>query len=482
MSKYVKVITVVLFVLVLFTSAFGDNNLNCFTIIAGKNATTDNSVLIAHNEDDRGKNIFVYLNKIFSKQKNKKYIKLKRGGILPTIKNPNDLLQIEVTNTPFGDSYFNEHGVVITSNACPSRENKPELSDGGIGFFLRKIIARRARTAREGVKIAGELIAKYGYYSSGRNYAIADSNEGWFLHIVNGKHWIAKRIPDNEVAVISNYFTIRNIDLNDKKNFLGSPDIITYAKKRGWFSKDKKDIEFDFAKVYSDPKNLDSMENILRQWRATNLLSKNKYKLNERFPFSFIPRKKIKITDLFEVLRDHYEDTNYDLSDDYKKGSPNSTKNRTICTESTQYSFVADLRNDVPKELNNLLWLTFRRPDTNAYSPFYLSTNTIPSGYSNVTLRGNINKREARAFETFSKLSNLVDKDYKNRIKKTKKQWRNFEKYAIKQIKRKRKEFIYILKQNPLLAKKIISNFIHSLEYKKWFLATELITKFNNLD
>jgi len=88
-------------------------------------------------------------------------------------------------------------------------------------------------------------------------------------------------------------------------------------------------------------------------------------------------------------------------------------------------------------------------------------------------------KKPEKAFYTFSKLSDLVDTDYKNRINKIRKQWRSFEKYAIKQIKKKRKEFTYILKQNKLIAKKIISNFIHNLEYKKWFLATELIKEFS---
>ncbi len=472
MLKYLKILLTMSFALILFVPITANNDFNCFTIIAGKNSTSDNAVFIAHNEDDGGDNIFVYMNNISNDKS--KYIRLKNNAIMNTIEKPNNLFEIEVTNSSFGNSYFNEYGVVITSNACTSREDKPQITNGGIGKLLRKIIARRAKTAREGVEIAGKLILKYGYYASGRNYAIADSNEGWFLHIVNGKHWVAKRIPDDQVAVISNYYTIKDIDLNDKKNYMGSPDIIPYAIKRGWFSKDKDVKDFDFAKVYSNQKNLKNMVNILRQWRATNLLSKKKYKLDDRLPFSFIPRKNIKITDLFNVLRDHYEDTDYDLTDDYKKGSPNTTKNRTICTETTQYSFVAVLRNDLIEELNNLVWLALRRPDTNAYSPFYFTSGIIPSGYSNIA-----EKKPEKAFYTFSKLSDLVDTDYKNRIKKIRKQWRSFEKYAIKQIKKKRKEFTYILKQNKLIAKKIISNFIHNLEYKKWFLATELIKEFS---
>ena len=221
--------------------------------------------------------------------------------------------------------------------------------------MLRRIVAERAKSARHAIKIAGSLIEKYGYYSSGRTLCIADPKEGWVLHIVKGKHWIARRVPDNEVAVISNYYTIREVDLENREDFLGSADIINYAIKRGWYNPEK-DGEFDFAKIYSDPKNFKSMYNILRQWRGTNLLSENKYKIDERFPFSFKPRRKIKVNILFKVLRDHYEGTEYDLTDNYKKGgSPNFTKNRTICTSTTRFSIVAQLRNEMPKEIANII-------------------------------------------------------------------------------------------------------------------------------
>ncbi|MBE0664247.1 MAG: C69 family dipeptidase, partial [Candidatus Aminicenantes bacterium] len=127
----------------------------------------------------------------------------------------------------------------MTSNACLSREDKPELFSGGIGFNLRRLVAERAHTAREGVRIAGELISQHGYNSSGRTYIIADAREGWLLHAVNGRHWVAKRVPDNEVAVIANRYTITAVDLKDRENFQGAADIIEYAVVRGWFNPQK---------------------------------------------------------------------------------------------------------------------------------------------------------------------------------------------------------------------------------------------------
>ncbi|MEI6613848.1 MAG: C69 family dipeptidase [Chrysiogenales bacterium] len=463
---------------------------NCFTILAGKNATADGSVLLAHNEDDHGQ-LLVNVFKVASQEHGKNdVITLNSSATLPQIKNTPAMLWLEIPDIDFADAYMNEYGVAVTSNSCPSREDKPELTKGGIGFMLRRLIAERAQTARAGVRIAGELISQFGYNASGRTYIIADANEGWLMHIVHGKHWIARRVPDTEVAVIANYYTIGPIDLNDQKNIMGSPDIISYAIQRGWYIPEK-DGAFDFARVYSDPKELISMSNILRQWQGTNLLAAKSHKVEERFPFSFKPRRGIRLNDLFRVLRDHLEGTEYDLSDRYKNGSPNSGKNRTICTESTQYAFVAQLRDWLPLEIANIIWLSLRRPDSNAFSPWYVSMNAVPAGYSRentetalknhfVPVPVQVFEDAGLAFNTYARLSEMVDKQYKNRIEKTLKLWRNHEDFIFKDLKDHEKEFVYLLKTNKALAQKIIDNYIHSLEYRKWFLTLELLREFRN--
>jgi dipeptidase len=187
-----------------------------FTIVAGKGATEDGSVIVAHNEDNKGKQFFVNVHKIPAKPK------VRLTGFL----------WVEVPGVEFGDSFMNEHGVVITSNSCRSREDRPMISNGGIGPKLRRLVAEQATSARHAVEIAGRLIEKYGYLSSGRSYAIADASEAWLLQVVKGKHWIAKRVPDDQVAVISNRYTIDTIDLKDKDNYRGSAGIIDYAVKR----------------------------------------------------------------------------------------------------------------------------------------------------------------------------------------------------------------------------------------------------------
>jgi len=471
-----------LFLSLLFYSYPSDRS--CFTIASGKKATEDGSVIMAHNEDDEGKNFFVNMHKIQRKSVKKNPAK---DEPLQPIDETTEYLWIEIPDTEFGDSYMNEHGVTIASNACESREDKHLLPGEGIGFMLRRIVAERATSSRQAVEIAGMLIQHYGYNSPGRSYAIADPKEAWILQVAKGKHWIAKRVPDNHVAVVANRYTIEAINLNDKANYLGSPDIIQYAVKRGWYTP-KKDGEFNFAKVYSAPGNYSAEENVLRQWRGTSLLSKNKIKVDDRLPFSFEPKKNLRIPDFFRVLRDHYEGTEYDLTEEYKLGSPNTTAKRTICTKSTQYAFVAQLRDYLPIEYANLAWISFRNPDTNAFSPWYYSITCPPEGYTHGNSENAIELHFKRpdsffsfspfyAFWNFSRLSSTVEREYRNRIKIVKKEWSNFEDYVLKTQKRTEREFSFLVKQNKFLTLKLITNHVHKLEYQKWYLASELIAR-----
>jgi dipeptidase len=472
--KYKERIKRIVLLFLLVPSFFmlnGETKHGGFTIIVGKDATEDGSVMISHNEDADIENAYV---NIVKRQSNKSQKKL--GS-----------LWLQVRDLLYSDSYLNEKGVVIASNACLSRETRPQLSQGGIGFNLVHRMAQHAESARQAVEIAGKLINRLGYSAPGGSYAIADTREAWLLQIAGGKHWVAKRIPDDQIAVVANCFTIDTVDLNDKDNYLGSPDLIEYAIKRGWFD-EKGEEPFHFARAYAVPASLNAEENRLRQWRGTALLAKEKFKDDDPLPFSFKPRRKIKITNLFMVMRDHFEDTKHDLTRGYKEGSPNYSQKRTICNHKTRYSFAAQLRPEMLPELGHLAWISLCQPDANAYSPWYFSITGTPEGYTGKPSRGNLldvaDQKNPKirfnpyyAYWAFQKLTLLVEKNYKNHIKIARKEWRNFENYALKRQKKMEKEFTYFLKKNKYVALKLITNYVHSLEYRKWFHASDLIER-----
>ncbi len=366
---------------VVLSFAVAAEDLSCYTVLVGKNASADGSVMIAHNEDDRGE-IVVNLRKIEPRiGSGPRKVDLGRGGVYETDGWTAGFLWIEATTQEFADSFINEYGVVITSDSCGSRETKGELTDGGIGYMLRRLLAERAKTAREAVLLAGELIEKYGYRASGRTYSIVDKNEAWMMAAVQGRHWAAQRVPDDEIAIIPNYYTIRQMRLDDPANFLGSKDLVAYAKTNGWYD-EVKDGPFDFYKAYGRASNRDLVSdgNTLRKWRGLNILGDRKWDVSGDYPFSTKPGKKVTAEMLMALLRDHYEGTEYDATDGYKTGTPNRTKFRTICTASTINTFIVSLDGKKPEPLSVAIWLALGKPDTTVFMPFYYGIDNLPAG------------------------------------------------------------------------------------------------------
>ncbi|MCF8368216.1 MAG: C69 family dipeptidase [Bacteroidales bacterium] len=367
-------------VLVVFSQKTSDFTHDCFSVLVGKDASADGSVMFAHNEDDWGDRIVNWYQVPARNYNAGETITLKNGAIMEQVNATFNYLWLEMPEMDFSDSYMNEWGVTISSDACLSREKKPELTDGGIGYWLRRAMAERAKTAREAVQIGGALVEQFGYASSGRTYCIADAHEAWMLSVVYGKHWVAQRIPDDHIAIIPNYYTITTIDLSDSENYYGSADLVDYAIKKKWYDPEE-DGEFNFRLVYSDEGNLENMGNIVRHWSAINTLFTDQYQVEEEFPFSYKPKKKIELSDLFTVLRNHNEGSEYDQSENYIKGNPHE-HGRAICSNTTQYGFVAQLRSDLPKEIAFVLWLSPFRPCVHAFTQWYFGMAVIPDGFA----------------------------------------------------------------------------------------------------
>ena len=366
--------------LLVITQLYGQDGLDCFSILVGKDATADGSFMFAHNEDDWGDRLVNWYQVPGTSHQPGEMIRLKNGGQLPQATTTFSYMWLEMPEMEFSDSYLNEWGVTIGSDACQSREDEPDLTEGGIGYWLRRAMAERSRSAREAVRIGGDLVEKYGYSSSGRTYVIADAREAWMLSVVKGKHWVAQRVPDDHIAIIPNYYTITTVDLADTMNYYGSADLIEYATQRKWYNP-KRDGEFNFRLAYSDPGNLENMGNIVRNWSAVNLIATEPYSVDASFPFSFRPKKKVELTDLFGILRNHNEGSEFDKSENYSRGNPHAF-GRAICATTTQYGFVAQLRADLPKEIAPVLWIAPFRPCVHPFTQWYFGMNGIPEGYA----------------------------------------------------------------------------------------------------
>jgi dipeptidase len=388
----------------------------CFSIVVGKKASVDGYVIIAHNEDDGAPQIVNHYKIARKKHAPGETVHLLNGGQLEQVEQTWAYIWSEMPGMHYSDSYINEWGVSVTSDNCPSLEDKPEITDGGIGYMLRRMVAQRARTAREGVLLAGKLVERFGYVDSGRTYVICDPDEGWLFCVVNGKHWLAQRVDDNEVAMIANTYTIRRVNLSDKDKFLASKDIIEYAKSRGWYDPEE-DGPFDFAAVYANPQSAVSPSNLDRQRSGLRYVSAQPVPADQPLPFSVVPRGKINVAQIMTVLRHDFQALKTQIL--LPGGNP-FEGNCPICSGATQTSFVTQLRKNMPLDIGIVYWMCLASPRTSFYIPFHFGISDFPAGFCSTSERPSSQFYDDKvncpfrsdfveAFWTFSNFYNKID-------------------------------------------------------------------------
>ena len=447
------------------TNAFcqDESGHNCITILVGKRASTDGSVFVAHNEDDLNDHNFVDLHKVprIQHHPGERQLFLNNTDSLDEIAETYGYFWI--TGSKYAEEqYVNEWGVAITSN---SSQSKVQNGNGRIDHNLRRIVIERARTAREAVTIAGSIVDRFGYATSGRVYSIADPNEAWVFEVANGKHWIARRVPDDDVVIIPNYYVIDDFDQADTANFLSSPGLIDFAVANGWYDL-QKDASFNFRNVYGHRNRLDATWNIARKWVILNRLSEKQYDLHAEFPFSIKPKHKISIRTLIDALQDHYEHTVFERDPSLNNRSPHQRSGLgvndtlTICNLYNDYSCITQLRNWLPAGMGNVLWIAPRYPCLQPFIPWYYGINRIPAEYEAATYRDaleNFNNKNidyirlypGHACWTFDDFANRVDSCSGKQIR-TVREWKSrFQDDVLTTVEIKERDIAKVYETNP---------------------------------
>jgi dipeptidase len=482
-----KVLYTLLIIFLKISNLFAQTDLDCFSIIVGKNASTDGSLFFAHNEDDGGQN-FVDIHKV-------PRLEHKPGEKQIFVDALDSIDEAEITygylwisgSCYVEEQYLNEWGVAITSDGSRSKVNEGEAK---IQHNLRRIVIERARTAKEAVKISGTLVEKYGYTHSGRTYLIVDPNEAWVFEVTYSKHWIAKRLPDDEVAIIPNYFVIDSFDDTDTLNYLSSPDIIEYAIINNWYNPNK-DSSFNFREVYCREDRRGALFNKARKWVILNKLSEKQYEINDDFPFSFKPKYKLCIKDLMKALQNHYENTNYVRS--YNNGCPHSTNIDTlsVCNGLNDYSCITQLRSWLPPDIGNIMWIAPRYPCIQPFIPWYYGITEIPSdfekeSYVNALRNFNIKNRDYKSIYpdhscwVFDEYASKIDSCYNSEINSVRKWKNNFEMEVFNKIEAEENNIINIYKSNPDKARQMLTHFTSYYAEKLFIETKEKLSKFKN--
>ncbi|HHY11668.1 MAG TPA: dipeptidase [Firmicutes bacterium] len=455
---------------------------DCSAIIVGKQASITGEVLFGHNEDDYGNNVMVqHLVPRATHEAGEQLTFEPECAKIPQAAETWAYLWSETRagwKASFSDTFINEWGVAIASDSCSnSREDRPELTNGGIGYALGHVIAQRARTAREGVEIAATLVDHYGYTASGRAYQIVDKTEGWVFQVVHGKHYVAKRVPDDEVMFMPNWYTIHEVDLSDKANYVVSDDIITYAISRGWYTPQRPGdySDFSFAVAYQDPGRKQD-GNIVRHKNALRLILKTEP--DNLRPFSVKPPEKLGVEDVKQILRTHYEGTEDDISTEYSL-NPHRTGKRTICTSTTLESFVIQFR-EQPEF--TCIWRTLLNPCTSPYVPWYLGITKIPAGYGwilpQVALgnhfdvpNADLSYRPGRAWWAFQNVQDLADASYAKVIPEIAQKRDDLEKQWADSQAQFEQSVHEAFKQDPLKTRAMLTNYTNAqagLAWRTW--------------
>ena len=468
----------IIFAAVLAVGLFASSANGCYAVVVGKDASTDGAVLLGHNEQNYGQR---YLN--FRKVPRIEYeagdmVRLQGGAEIPQVKESFAFLWSENPGTTYSDGYLNEWGVAVVSDGCPDRaddlqklEAEGQLVKGGIGYMLRRLIAERAKTAREGVQIAGELIEQVGYPSS-RTLVIADSKEAWLLSMSRGKHWVAQRVPDNAVVLLPNVYVIGKVNLKDTSNFLGSPDLIEYAIKKGWYNPAGGE-KFDFSKAYGQQQKCLMDE---RQWRGQCLVTGKDIEKepDRKLPFSVKPAHKLSLKDVVSILRFHGE------------GS--------LCSYETQEAAVFQLRQNMPVDIGCIYWRCSAEPCISILTPWYCGITETPKEYykavhvkENLTLECHFSESPEKfkpdagmAWWVFKGLQDKVNADYRSRIGIVRAECDKYEAKVFADQPAVEDKAMELYRNDKSAAKRYLTNYSRAVALSAVSKARELTKQFNS--
>jgi dipeptidase len=379
--------------------------LACTNILVTKGASADGSTMITYAADSHE----LYGELYFTPAGVHRFGEMREIVEWDTGKTLGRIPQAPVTYQVVGN--VNEHQVSIGETTFGGR--KELAGPAGIIDYgsLMWIGLERSKTAREAIDVMTKLVDEFGYASSGESISVADPDEAWVLEIIGkgekqkGAVWVAVKVPDGTISAHANQARIRQFPLNDPKNVLYARDVISFAREKGWFS--GKDEEFSFADTYAPLKASTLRACDARVWSvfrraAPSLNLSSDWILAvpgaKPMPWAVKPDRKLSTKDVMELMRDHFEGTELDMTKDigagpfvlpyrwrpmgFKVDGVDYVHERAISTQQTGYSFVAQLRSFLPDPVGGVLWFGVDDTFSTVYTPMYCSIREVPKSFA----------------------------------------------------------------------------------------------------
>ncbi len=380
----------------------------CTNFIVGRLASADGSVMCTYNADDYG----MFTGLFHSPAGMHEPGETRRIYDYDTREFHGEIPEAGQTYNVIGN--INEFQVSIGETTFGGREEMVD-STGTMDYgSLMYVALERSRTAREAIGVMTSLAETYGYNSEGETFTVCDPAEAWIMEMMgqgpgSGKVvWVAMRIPDDAISAHANQSRIRTFDQGDAENVMFSRDCISFARDMGWF--DGRDEDFSFCEAYAHPDFSGRRFCEARVWSFFNHFSddmdrylpyvEGKVDGAEPMPLWIVPNRKLGVRDVQACMRDHYEGTPFSLEEDGDPGKgiwnmpyrptplgftvdgKECFNERPTSTQQTGFTYVAQLRSWLPREIGGVLW--FGNDDGNmvAYTPIYCGNTVRPECYA----------------------------------------------------------------------------------------------------
>ncbi len=412
--------------------------------------------------------------------------------------------------------YMNENQVALGESTigCQPKMRNPTPSAKFDITMLTLIAMERAKTAREAIRIMGDLATTYGYgfNDKGEMLAVSDPGEVWIFEIMPvgplwtpesgkpGAVWCAQRIPDDHVSVCPNESRIGEIDLNNKDYFMASSNAVSYAVDNGYYDPEIGE-PFSWKRAYSPTQGsaLSTQGRRGRLWRFFNLVAPSLELGPDTesmdLPFSVKPDKKLSVQDVMAITRDKYQGALFDPTDGIKGGpfaNPNYYRGfqvddqryngpRCICVNNVEYTTITQCRDWLSDPIGGIIWLAFGAQDTACYMPLYCGVTELPESFQ-VGDHYVFNRDSARWASDYVDFHTQVVYSYAiEDVKKAQEKWEGIAFQSIPIIDKAASE---LYRENPGKARQFLTDFsinhANSVVNAWWKLGDDLLVKYNH--
>lgn len=390
----------------------------CTSIMVGRLATTDGSVITCHTCDG---NYRTWVNIVPPAQHSEgEMTKIYTGKMhtetswdLRGITEKGEIPQVAETYAFLNTAYpcMNQHQLAIGETTFGGK--KALRSDQGMFMIeeLERMALERCTNARDAIRLIGDLVKEYGYVDWGECITIADPKEVWQLEILGpglgqkGAVWAAVRIPDEHVGISANIPRISELNLDDPDHYMASENVYSLAQEKKWWDPDSGE-PFKFWKAYSGRKPFSIREFYVLSTLAPSL---NLDMEAEELPFSVKPENKVSVRDIMKMYRETYAGTEYDMTQNLMVKDRRSNKTvkspiispwmswdmftllntlkpgvvqrtRTIAISACSYSHITQCRDWLPDPIGGVSWFAFDNPGESARIPIFAGvTELLPS-------------------------------------------------------------------------------------------------------